>query len=249
MIIVLDAETTGPKPRVDRIVELTLFVPGEMPEPGVTTRRFNPGIPIPPAATEVHGITDADVADCPPFAKVAKALAHRLTDVDLVGFGIARFDIPLLVAEFERAKIDWEPTGTIVDAMRIYHHFRPRNLAAAVHEYLHIDLEDAHTSGADALAAWEVFCAQREAHDLPEELAEIRALVDPDAVDWDGKFRRDSDGELYITFGKHEGVRLKNIADGYLEWMYGQKFGRSVKAIVREELLRRGVFQNQADYG
>ncbi len=66
-LCVLDLETTGTHPMRDRVIEIAVLrlVPRKAPVSFV--RRVNPGVPIPPAATAIHGITDADVADRPPF--------------------------------------------------------------------------------------------------------------------------------------------------------------------------------------
>jgi S-formylglutathione hydrolase FrmB len=62
----------------------------------------NPLRPIPPPATVVHGLTDADVAACSPFADIAPALLAFLDGADLAGFNLP-FDLLFLTAEFERA--------------------------------------------------------------------------------------------------------------------------------------------------
>ena len=49
------------------------------------TRRVNPGVPIPPEATAIHGITDDDVADCPTFRAIAPSLVRFLDGCDLAG--------------------------------------------------------------------------------------------------------------------------------------------------------------------
>ena len=62
-LVFFDLETTGLDLKNDRIIELAFikWTPtGDILE---RERRFNPGMPIPPEATAVHGITDADVAD------------------------------------------------------------------------------------------------------------------------------------------------------------------------------------------
>src|SRR6478735_6509032 len=101
-LAVLDLETTGTDTKIDRIVEVSVLklVPGG----GVDhrTRRVNPGVPIPPEATAVHGITDDDVADCPAFRVIAPGLARYLDGCDLAGFNILNFDLRLLAAESNR---------------------------------------------------------------------------------------------------------------------------------------------------
>src|SRR5947209_7727828 len=99
----VDVETTGVDPRRDRIVEIALMrlAPGRRPRKLML--RLNPERPIPAAASAVHGIMDDHVARCPTFAERAEAIATCIDGSDLAGFGIARFDLPFLVAEFERA--------------------------------------------------------------------------------------------------------------------------------------------------
>jgi len=53
-----DTETTGPNPLEDRIVTAAFIVRGGGREDRVFSWLINPGIPIPPEASEVHGITD-----------------------------------------------------------------------------------------------------------------------------------------------------------------------------------------------
>ena len=75
-LVFFDLETTGLDLKQDRIVELAFikWTPhGDILE---RERRFNPGIPIPPESTAVHGITDADVADELEFCRTARSLAE-----------------------------------------------------------------------------------------------------------------------------------------------------------------------------
>src|SRR5207248_1341168 len=96
----LDLETTGTNAERDRILEVAVVMVG--PDGKVTRFRslINPGVPIPPDATEVHGIDDAEVADAPAFADIAAQLARDLAGGDLVGYNLRRFDLRMLAAEF-----------------------------------------------------------------------------------------------------------------------------------------------------
>ena len=67
-LAVIDLETTGTDIRTDRIVEISVIRVDPCGDREHRTRRINPGVPIPPDATAVHGISDADVADQPTFA-------------------------------------------------------------------------------------------------------------------------------------------------------------------------------------
>ncbi len=75
-ITVVDTETTGLYPGGDRVIELAVVRIEPNAEPVlVLDTLLNPGRRV--AATEIHGITDADVADAPTFADVAPALERR----------------------------------------------------------------------------------------------------------------------------------------------------------------------------
>ncbi|HSG46952.1 MAG TPA: 3'-5' exonuclease, partial [Longimicrobiales bacterium] len=110
-LVFFDLETTGLKVGEDRIVEMALIRVSPQGDVMERVRRFNPGIPIPPEATAVHGITDEDVADEASFAARARALAKLLEGCDLAGFNIRRFDLPMLEAEFARAGVPFEVQG------------------------------------------------------------------------------------------------------------------------------------------
>src|SRR5438270_14068809 len=77
-LAVLDLETTGVDPKLDRIIEVSVLklLPGGGHDH--RTRRVNPGVPIPPEATAVHGITDDDVADSPTFRAIAPSFSKYL---------------------------------------------------------------------------------------------------------------------------------------------------------------------------
>ena len=77
-LVFFDLETTGVNLTADRIVEIStvkLMPDGTIEE---RTRRINPEMHIPEAATAVHHIKDEDVRNEPTFKQVAKSLARML---------------------------------------------------------------------------------------------------------------------------------------------------------------------------
>ena len=60
------------------------------------TVRINPEMPITAGATSVHGITDEDVVNQPPFSRYAKNLMAFLDGSDLAEFNAIRFDLAML---------------------------------------------------------------------------------------------------------------------------------------------------------
>jgi DNA polymerase-3 subunit epsilon len=240
-LAIIDLETTGTDPQSDRIVEIGLI---KVTPDGRRCRRvfrLNPGVPIPPAATEVHGIADEDVADEPQFADVAADLLGVLDGCDLCGFNLKRFDLRVLHAEFIRAGKALSLQGrAIVDAMEIFFAYEKRDLAAAVRFYLDREHENAHSAGADAMATAAVLDAMLARYEeLPRSPPGLHQhFRDPNAVDSNGCFVRVG-GEVRFTFGKHRGQPLDSVARAkpdYLKWMLDQDFFDDTKAVVRRAL-------------
>jgi len=246
-LAVIDLETTGTDLKTDRIVEISVLKIGPDGERTHRTRRLNPGRPIPPEATAVHGITDADVAGEPRFEQVADALLAFLDGCDLCGFNLKRFDLRILYGEVLRAGRKLVLEGrAIIDPMEIYHRQQPRDLAAAVRTYLGRDHQGGHSAAADVLATAEVLDAMVACYpELPRSVAGLHQhFVDADRIDSDGFFRR-VEREVRFLKGRHRGSSLAAVAasdPGYLEWMLGQDFFADTKQIVRQApaVARRG---------
>ena len=97
---VIDVETTGLSPEHDRVVELSIVALGPGEEPQVVfDSLIHPERPV--AATEIHGITDADVGDAPPFASVAPSIVAALAN-RVVCSHSASFAVAFLRAELAR---------------------------------------------------------------------------------------------------------------------------------------------------
>ena len=82
-IVFFDLETTGVNISKDRIVEISILKITPNGKEEGRTRRINPGMPIPPEATAIHGIGDEDVKDCPTFKEIAKSLAAKIEGCEL----------------------------------------------------------------------------------------------------------------------------------------------------------------------
>ncbi|MFO8073492.1 MAG: 3'-5' exonuclease [Polyangia bacterium] len=226
-IIFFDLETTGTDPRRDRIVELAAVKLRPDGSREDKCRRFNPQIPIPKEAIAVHGITDEEVRDEPPFAKVAKGpqgVAAYFAGCDLGGYNVIHFDIPMLRAELERAgeKLDLSQVS-VIDAYRIFTSREPRDLSGAVRFYLGRTHGEAHSAVGDVRATIEVLEAQLDRYrDLPREPRSLDAAVrDPEEVDLRGKLKW-IDGEVAINFGRHKGRSLRYLSreePDYIRWM------------------------------
>jgi DNA polymerase-3 subunit epsilon len=240
----LDLETTGLSTVSDRIIELAVIRVTPQGDVLEAVRRFNPGMPIPPEATAVHGITDADVADEPPFSARARSLAELLENCDLSGFNLRRFDLPVLLAEFKRAGVPFSIQGRrLVDSQVIFHRQEPRDLSAAARFYLKREHPEAHTALGDIRTTAAVLSAQLQRYpELPRTLDGLHAYCDevaPFQTELDRWFHR-RDGELVFRRGKHKGAPLRKVAavaPDYLQWMLGaEDMDEEVLQVVRDAL-------------
>ena len=60
-LIIFDLETTGTNITSDRIVEIAMIKIYPDYSEDEFCKRVNPGIPIPPEITEIHGISNEDI--------------------------------------------------------------------------------------------------------------------------------------------------------------------------------------------
>lgn len=93
--IILDTETTGFDPNHDKIVEVGAIELIDYRPKATFHAYYNPGIPVPAAATDVHGLTDEFLAGFPPFAP--DPLLTFLADSPIVAHNAA-FDMGFINA-------------------------------------------------------------------------------------------------------------------------------------------------------
>ena len=93
-ICFFDLETTGIDITKDRIVEISILKVYPNGNKESKTWLVNPTIPIPKAASDVHGITDERVAGEPTFKELAKQIHNMIKDSDLAGYNCDRFGEP-----------------------------------------------------------------------------------------------------------------------------------------------------------
>ncbi len=180
----IDSETTGLDPQEDRLVELAAveFRGGEV------LRRMgmllNPGRPIPADASAVHGITDADVADSPPFSEVAERFLNHVRKAEvLVGYNWP-FDAAFLAAgagEAWEEAIEGKPIidGLVLvrfDEVGRFWKGAGRHKLDAVAERLGIPRQgQAHRASSDCVLTCQVLWQLRE--HLPDEAAAAAELI------------------------------------------------------------------------
>lgn len=234
-ICFFDLETTSVDTEAARIVEIACI---KMKVDGTTEvkeLRINPEIPIPPECTEIHGITDEMVKDCPKFKQVAKSMRDWFEGCDLGGYNSNSYDVPLLSAEFVRAglePINWEPN--LLDVMQLYRHLYPNTLSDVYKRLTGKDLEGAHGAGEDVKGTIEI--AEILIKDMVTKTPEdIDKLLQGNKMRCDlaGKMYRDSEGVVRWNFGKNKGLPVtKN--DSFNSWFLKQSFPQQSKDKLTE---------------
>lgn len=149
---IIDVETTGLSPRMDRILELAIVrVDAQGRVVDEWTTRFNPEGPV--GATHIHGIRDADVATSPFFRDLASSVASRLAGLLVVAHN-APFDLAFLRAEFETAGWD-TPSIPSFCTLRASHHYLPELARRRLVDCCwatDVTLDNAHSALGDARA-------------------------------------------------------------------------------------------------
>lgn len=239
-LVFFDLETTGIDIVKDRIIEISYVKVFPNGKEESKTMRINPGMPIPPASTAIHGITDDDVKDCPLFKNVAKQLAAQIEGCDLAGYNSNRFDIPLLAEEFLRAGVDIDLTRRkFIDVQTIFYKMEQRTLAAAYKFYCQKSLENAHTAAADTMATYEVLKAQLDRYpELKNDVAFLSEFSSfTNNVDFAGRMVYNDKNQEVFNFGKYKGRLVEEVLKqdpAYYSWMMNGDFPLNTKQKLTE---------------
>ena len=237
-LIFFDLETTGTNILRDRIVEIScvkVLPDGARLE---KTRRLNPEMHIPEAATAVHHITDEDVADAPTFRQVAKSLFDFFGDSDIAGFNSNKFDVPLLVEEFARVGINFDVNGRrFIDVQNIFHKMEQRTLVAAYKFYCGKDLTAAHSATADTMATLEVLESQLDRYpDLQNDVDFLSEFSSGGkTLDLAGRIILNDDDVPVFNFGKHKGRPVEEVLrrePSFYSWMMQGEFSKNTKDVL-----------------
>jgi len=189
-IVVLDFETTGVRPGIDRAVEVGLarFEGGKLV--AQLGSLLDPQMPIPPDANRVHGISDADVAGKPLVADffAREAVAELLGGAQPAAYN-ASFDRwfvpPWALADWTWP---WLDPLTLVRAVDRYARGAGRHKLSAACARHGVTLANAHRADDDARAAGELLFKLMAAGDLwpgPPCLGDLLGWMrKQDALQW-----------------------------------------------------------------
>lgn len=242
-IIFFDLETTGTDNAKDRIVELALVKIAPDGKREKYVKRINPGIPIPPEVTLIHGISDEDVKNCQTFKQIAHSLYDWMRGCDLGGYNSSKFDLPLLAEEFLRAGINVDFTERhMIDVQQIFFKMEARTLSAAYQFYCHKDLENAHSAEADINATIDVLEAQLDRYtDIGHDVPTLHQFTHTEEyVDFARRIVM-KDGQPVFNFGKYKGRKVEDVFTSepqYYDWMMQADFALHTKQKISEILNR-----------
>lgn len=256
-LLAFDTESTGVDVNTDRVVQLGAAY---FESRAVVDKRqmlVNPGVPIPPDAAKVHGITDDKVKDKPPFAQVAaKFIEHLEGRVRpggppwLLGYNAISYDTPLLNAEFARIGSTFriDPARVLDPHVTVGWHLRALRSRKLTDVAAHFGITfdgAAHSAAADAVVSGQLLLALVQKGLVPDdpdaalaEQARQRARI---AEEWNEfmywLYRDRSSGALMVGSGKHTGTPLDLAEKSYLRWALDKI--PDLPARVREEFGKR----------
>lgn len=160
--VVFDTETTGLLPHKDDIVQIGALrvLHGRIVEGETLDTLVDPGRPIPPSSTRVHGISDNMVQGAPDVLHVARSFHSFTSDAVIVAHN-APFDMAFLRRHDRKSGLSWpNPVlDTVLLSAVLFGASVPHTLDALC-ERLEIEIPSAlrHTALGDARATAEALC-------------------------------------------------------------------------------------------
>ena len=249
-IAFIDLETTGVNISTDRIVEIAIVKLLTDGTRQVKRKLINPQMPIPPASSDIHGITDEMVKDAPTFKQAGNEIKQFLENSDLGGYNSNRFDIPVLMEEFLRAEMDVDLSDRqMIDVQHIFYQMEPRTLTAAYKFFCNKELANAHSAEVDISATVEVLEAQLVKYEkLGNTVESILATIGEEKiVDYARRFIFDDKGAEVFNFGKFKGRAVSDVLRSepqYYDWMMKGDFPMHTKKKLTE-LFSRTLLKNK----
>ena len=220
----VDLETTGATATSDRITEIGIV---EVDENGVRewSCLVNPATPISGFIERLTGISDAMVAQAPPFAELAAEVMARLEGRLFVAHN-ARFDYGFLKNEFKRAGHDFRATVlcTVRLSRKLFPQHAKHNLDSLIERH-GLTVSSRHRALGDARLIHQ-FWNRLQAEVAPDALAEavkvltarptLPAGLDPAAIDdlpeGTGVYLFYGENDLPLYVGKSKELKKRVLA-------------------------------------
>jgi DNA polymerase III epsilon subunit family exonuclease len=174
-IAVLDVETTGFDPKVERIIEIGIVHMRNGEVVDRFTSLVNPDKPVPEEVVKLTGIEPESLIGAPRFADIAHEVMRHLEGKVFVAYNLP-FDRAFMTAELGRVGLEI-PCTHFLDPLvfvRELHKSEGSKRLTAVAERLGVPLASAHRASDDAEAAGHVL--YKLLPRLPDRLGELVML-------------------------------------------------------------------------
>jgi DNA polymerase-3 subunit epsilon len=160
-VAIIDFETTGLNAGVDRVVEVSVVRVEPSQEPKlIFDSLINPQRQM--GATDIHGITEEDVADAPRFEEIAGNFVKGLYDCVIAAYNVY-FDIGFLEYELDKAGLRYSPPYLCLMYMRPMIGLGNRCSLDDACRFHCIEYSKKHQASADALAGARLWSLYLEA--------------------------------------------------------------------------------------
>jgi len=237
LLMCFDLETTGVNPQEDRVVQLgvSYFRGGRHLQKH--QQLIHPGVPIPPGAAAVHGVTDEHVREAPRLAQLLERLEAHFSGAVfagpppvLVGYNLISYDLPLFEAELRRAGAAWSvlqrPAIDVFTFVKWHLRHEPsRKLSDIAARFqiplrAHDALSDAHATGLLLGRLFRDGYLPPTVEEITREEARLRPLLDEEYREYGNWLYHDRmTGELLLGTKRHTGLRLADVDAGFFRFI------------------------------
>jgi CBS domain-containing protein len=160
--VVFDTETTSLDPARARVVEIgaVRIQGGRVDEAARFRTLVDPGVPIPPAASGIHGIDAPRLKGAPDFAAAWKDFQKFLGQAAVVGHTID-YDLAVLTGECRRAGLPFQ-LPRFIDVRILAEIVEPNLSGFSLEElagWLEVPMEHRHSALGDAITTARIFVA------------------------------------------------------------------------------------------
>jgi len=201
--IIYDLETTGLRPKADKIIELYAY---DVKDKTCLHLKINPECDIPPESTKIHGFTNMDLDKEKKFKDVTEDILDFFgEDAYLISHNNDGFDKKFLLIELYKAGIPRPTKWKFVDTLKLARIKYP-NLdnykQGTLQNMLDIPVSGNHRANKDVLDLVKIYEHMTEGMTIKEIYKMSKNFVYDTMV-----------------FGKHAGTKLEDLPRGYIKWL------------------------------
>jgi len=244
-ITFFDVETTGLDLENDRIVQMSAiqYQPDGMVKN--LNLNFNPdGRSISKEAEAKHGLNADMLKNEPTFKDKSQMVYDQFfLNSDIGGFNILNFDVPILIEEFKRIGLHYDPLkdgAKVIDVYKILTKQEPRTLEASYNFYLGEKLQMAHNANADNIATIRIFNEQVKKYGFEDPIndGDYHTKTDKEGnviIDFAGVFIKTTSNKFIFAKGKHKGEEVSMSSSSYLDWIFNKStFNNNTKFVAKK---------------